>query len=72
LDKIGKKNFHILNLIELQSDNVCVFIIFFKSSFLSPWDPFFSKTLGQPREVKNGPIILKFSTIVDRMNTWRH
>jgi len=25
--------------------------------------------LGQPSEVKNGPIILKFGTIVDWMNT---
>jgi len=30
----------------------------------------FPKTLGQPREVKNGLIVLKFDTLVDWMNTW--
>jgi len=42
--------------------------IFF-SFFGLLWDQFISKTLGQPRGVKNGPIMLKFGTIVDWMNT---
>jgi len=36
---------------------------------LDGWDTFFFKTLGQPRKVKNGAIMLKFVTIVDWMNT---
>jgi len=42
--------------------------ICFKSSFLGPWDPFSSKSLGQRREVKNSPIVLKFIKLIDRMN----
>jgi len=40
------------------------FLFFENLHFLGPWDPFFPKTLVQPREVKNGPIMLKFCTIV--------
>jgi len=46
------------------------FFIFFKSSFLGPWDPFRPKSLGQRREVKNYPIILKFTTLIDGMNVF--
>jgi len=31
---------------------------------------FLKKRLGHPREIKNGLIMLKFDTPVDRMNTW--
>jgi len=48
--------------------------IFFNFSkmfpFLGPLGPVFPKTLRQPKEVKNCPIMLKFYTIVDRRNTW--
>jgi len=30
----------------------------------------YPKTLGQPREVKNGPIMLKIGTLEDWINTW--
>jgi len=30
---------------------------------------FSTKTLGQPREIKNGLVMLKFDTLVDWMNT---
>jgi len=45
-------------------------VIFSKSSFLDPWDPFCPKNLVHPREFKNGAIILKFGTLMDEMNTW--
>jgi len=35
---------------------------------LGRWDPFFPKALGQPRKVKNDPIMLKFGILVDWMN----
>jgi len=53
----------------LQSVRRCLFSTW-KSSFLCPWDPFFPKTLEQPREVKNGLVLLKFGALLDWMNTW--
>jgi len=36
-----------------------------------PWDPFFLKTSGKPKEVKNDhPIMMKFGTLVDWMDIW--
>jgi len=42
-----------------------VFALLEKLSFWGPWDLFFPKTLGKPREVKNGLIVLKFDTLID-------
>jgi len=41
-----------------------LFSSFENLSFLGPRDPFFPKTLEQPSEVKNGPIMLKLGKIV--------
>jgi len=41
------------------------FLFFENLYFRANGDPFFPKALGRSKDVKNGPIMLKFSTIVD-------
>jgi len=43
--------------------NTWMYFSFFENlPFWVIWDPFSPKTSGQLREVKNGPIMLKFGT----------
>jgi len=51
----------------LKFDTICILDECLRF-FLDPWDPFCPKDLGYPREFKNSAIMLKFGTLVDKMN----